>query len=97
MVTPAVVDEIRYPVGEFRIDPDVTPRKRKLWIEQMAEAPAKLRTALLGLSEEQLDTRYRQDGWTLRQVVQSPGRCPVQWLHALQTCFDRGQACNQDL
>ena len=35
----------------------------------MAEAPAKLGTALLGLSEEQLDTRYRKDGWTLRQVV----------------------------
>jgi uncharacterized damage-inducible protein DinB len=69
MVTAAVVDEIRYPVGQFRIDPDVTPYKRKVWIEQMAEAPAKLRTALLGLSEEQLDTRYRKDGWTLRQVV----------------------------
>jgi uncharacterized damage-inducible protein DinB len=51
------------------MDPDVTPQKRKMWIKQMAEAPAKLRTALLGLSEEQLDTRYRKDGWTLRQVV----------------------------
>jgi uncharacterized damage-inducible protein DinB len=40
-----------------------------MWIEQMAEAPAKLRTALLGLSEEQLDASYRKDGWTLRQVV----------------------------
>src|SRR5882762_1316472 len=69
MVTAAVVDEVRYPVGEFRIDPGVTPQKRKMWNEQMAEAPAKLRTALLGLSEEQLDTRYRKDGWTLRQVV----------------------------
>jgi uncharacterized damage-inducible protein DinB len=69
MVTAAVVDEVRYPVGEFRIDREATPEKRKLWIEQMAEAPAKLRTALLGLSEDQLDTRYRNDGWTLRQVV----------------------------
>ncbi len=69
MVRASVVDEIRYPVGEFRIDPDVTPEKRKMWIEQLAEAPAKLRSALLGLSEEQLDTRYRKDGWTLRQVV----------------------------
>jgi uncharacterized damage-inducible protein DinB len=69
MVRASVVDEIRYPVGEFRIDPDVTPEKRKMWIEQLAEAPAKLRTTLLGLSEEQLDTRYRKDRWTLRQVV----------------------------
>src|SRR3982074_3232702 len=69
MVTAAVVDEVRYPIGEIRIDPEITPEKRKMWIQQMAEAPAKLRTALLGLSEEQLDTRYRNDGWTLRQVV----------------------------
>ena len=49
MVTAAVVDEIPYPVGEFRIDPDVTPEQRKMWMAQMAEAPAKLRTALRGL------------------------------------------------
>jgi uncharacterized damage-inducible protein DinB len=69
MLTATAIEEIRYPVGEFGLDPEVTPEKRKVWIEQMEEAPAKLRTALLGLSEEQLDTRYRKDGWTLRQVV----------------------------
>jgi uncharacterized damage-inducible protein DinB len=67
--TASGTDEIRYPVGEFRVDPEVTAEKRSRWIGQMEEAPAKLRAALLGLSEEQLDTRYRKDGWTLRQVV----------------------------
>jgi uncharacterized damage-inducible protein DinB len=69
MATAAVSDEIRYPVGEFRVDPEVMPEKRSRWIEQMEEVPAKLRAAVLGLSEEQLDTRYRKDGWTLRQVA----------------------------
>jgi len=69
MTTATVTDAIRYPVGEFTIDRAITPLKREMWIEQMEEAPAKLRAALAGLSEEQLDTRYRKDGWTLRQVA----------------------------
>jgi len=62
-------DGIRFPVGDFTIDPEVTVEKRAAWIRQMAEAPVKLRAALAGLSDEQLDTRYREGGWMLRQVV----------------------------
>jgi len=69
MLTAAATNEIRYPVGEFRLDPEITPEKRQIWIEQMEQAPANLRAALFGLSEEQLDTRYREHGWTLRKVV----------------------------
>ena len=47
----------------------VTVEKRAAWIRQMAEAPVKLRATLAGLSEEQFDTRYREGGWTLRQVA----------------------------
>lgn len=35
----------------------------------MAQMPANLRAALAGLSDDQLNTRYREGGWTLRQVV----------------------------
>src|SRR5262245_3238228 len=63
------LDKIRFPAGDFVIDPEVTREKRKQWIEQMAEMPAKLRTAPAGLNEEQINTRYRKGGWTLRQVV----------------------------
>src|SRR5437588_12554928 len=63
------IEEIRYPVGEFQLDPEITPQKRTMWIAQIEEAPANLRSALLGLTEKQLDTRYREHGWTLRQVV----------------------------
>lgn len=63
------IEAIRFPVGDFSLDPDVTPAKRDNWIRQMAEAPQKLRAALQGLTESQIDTRYREGGWTLRQVV----------------------------
>jgi uncharacterized damage-inducible protein DinB len=62
-------DEIRFPVGDFVIDPVVTDEKRRRWIAEMAQAPANLRAALAGLNDDQLDTRYRGGGWTLRQVV----------------------------
>ena len=62
-------EEVRFPVGDFVIDPVVTDEKRRRWIGEMAQAPANLRVALAGLSDDQLDTRYREGGWTLRQVV----------------------------
>ena len=65
----ATIDEIRFPVGDFVIDPAITAEKRKTWIQQIQDAPTKLRGALLGLSEDQINTRYREGGWTLKQVV----------------------------
>jgi uncharacterized damage-inducible protein DinB len=62
-------EEVRFPVGVFLIDPAVTDEKRRRWIAEMAQAPANLRVALTGLSDDQLDTHYREGGWTLRQVV----------------------------
>ena len=60
---------VRYPIGRVTIVTDVTAADRVRWIAQIAEAPAKLRTALAGLSEQQLDRSYRDGGWTLRQVA----------------------------
>ncbi|HKX33044.1 MAG TPA: putative metal-dependent hydrolase [Blastocatellia bacterium] len=62
-------EELRFPVGDFVIDPAVTDEKRRGWIAEMAQAPANLRAALAELSNDQLDTYYREGGWTLRQVV----------------------------
>src|SRR5215475_5394732 len=62
-------EEIRFPVGDFVIDPVVTNEKRRRWIAEMAQTPANLRVALAGLRDDQLDTPYREGGWTLRQVV----------------------------
>ncbi len=61
--------DLRYPVGEFVVTGDVTPARLEGWIAEIAEAPAKLRAAVHGLTNEQFDTPYRPEGWTVRQVV----------------------------
>ena len=62
-------DDLRYPVGRFDATEEVTPGRRREWIEQVAGAPARLREAVAGLGDEQLDTPYREGGWTVRQVL----------------------------
>lgn len=38
-------------------------------LSDIAAAPARMREAVAGLSDAQLDTPYREGGWTVRQVV----------------------------
>lgn len=59
----------RYPVGRFEHDPQPTPYKRSMWITSIDALPAAMRDAVAGLSEDQLDTPYREGGWTVRQLV----------------------------
>jgi uncharacterized damage-inducible protein DinB len=63
------VDAARYPVGKFQRAEQVTPHQRMAAIAALAELPGRLSDAFEGLSREQLDTSYREGGWTLRQVV----------------------------
>lgn len=65
----ANVDDVRYPIGRVTIVNEVTPVDRAEWIEQIAAAPAQLRAAVAGLDERQLSERYREGGWTVRQVA----------------------------
>lgn len=59
----------RYPIGKFAMPAQVTPERRQEAIEEIAATPAKLRAAVKGLNDAQLDTPYREGGWTVRQVV----------------------------
>lgn len=69
----------RYPIGPY-VKPDTTtPAQRAAWIEEIAATPATLRAAVTGLSEAQLDTPYREGGWTVRQVVH---HLPDSHIHA---------------
>lgn len=65
---PATVD-LRYPVGRFDPSAAVDPSLRAPAIEDIAQLPARMREAVAGLSDAQLDTPYRPGGWTVRQVV----------------------------
>jgi len=59
----------RYPIGKFSATPTLSDEQRARCIREISEAPAALRAAVAGLSEAQLNTPYRPDGWTVRQVV----------------------------
>jgi hypothetical protein len=63
------MSDLRYPIGKFETKGTLNDAQRRELIQQIAEAPAKLREAVRGLSDAQLDTPYRPDGWTVRQVV----------------------------
>ena len=61
--------DLKYPVGRFEWRGDSTPDERSAWIDSIAATPARLREALDGLDDSQLDTPYRHGGWTVRQVA----------------------------
>ncbi len=62
-------EDLRFPVGKAVYDPAPTPQKMAAWIKEIADLPANLRAAVSGLTAAQLDTPYREGGWTVRQVV----------------------------
>jgi DinB superfamily len=63
------MDDLRYPVGKFRFPESVSAQELALFIDQIADAPARMRGAVAGLSDSQLDTPYRPGGWTVRQLA----------------------------
>jgi uncharacterized damage-inducible protein DinB len=63
------VTDLRYPIGPFSYDGQMTDVRRAACIARIAAAPGRLRTAVTGLDDGQLDTPYRPGGWTVRQVV----------------------------
>jgi hypothetical protein len=61
--------DLSYPIGKFHFQRALTEDQKAALIGEIAETPAKLRAAVKGLSESQLDTPYRPGGWTVRQVT----------------------------
>ena len=61
--------DLRYPIGEFSLPDPVARDQVDAWIDDIAALPADLRRTVTPLTDAQLDTPYRPDGWTVRQVV----------------------------
>jgi hypothetical protein len=59
----------RFPVGKFVYDGPPSEQQRKTFIDEIEKAPSELRAAVKGLSSQQIETPYREGGWTVRQVV----------------------------
>ncbi len=64
-----MTSDLRYPIGKLQWEDNLSEARRKELIKQIAEAAAKFRAAVEGLNEQQLDTPYRDGGWTVRQLV----------------------------
>jgi hypothetical protein len=62
-------EDLRYPIGRFRAVMPVTSELRSASIDAIAGLPDRLRAAVANLDDTQLDTPYRPEGWTIRQVV----------------------------
>jgi uncharacterized damage-inducible protein DinB len=63
------LDDLRYPIGRFSPPAASVPGIRAAQIQTVRLLPQRLRAAVTGLSEAQLDTPYREGGWSVRQVV----------------------------
>src|SRR2546426_3142560 len=59
----------RYPIGKFAYDSPPTAQQRNKFIDDIEQTPARLRAAIQGLTPQQIETPYREGGWTVRQVV----------------------------
>lgn len=62
-------DAVRFPLGPMPQVRHLTPAERQAALANLRDLPARLRSAVTGLSGEQLDTPYREGGWTVRRVV----------------------------
>jgi uncharacterized damage-inducible protein DinB len=63
------VDDLRYPIGRLAPPAASLPGIRAAHIETLRQLPERLKAAVSGLDDSQLDTPYREGGWTVRQVV----------------------------
>ncbi|PZD97687.1 putative metal-dependent hydrolase [Paenibacillus sambharensis] len=62
-------EQLKYPIGQYSHEGEITQEQLEVWLQQLEELPGKLREAVAGLEDWQLDTPYREGGWTIRQVV----------------------------
>jgi len=62
----------RYPIGKFSYDGPLTAEQKQQYLTDIEQTPARFRAALAGLSDSQLNTPYRDGGWTPRQLAHHP-------------------------
>ncbi len=63
------MEKLKYPIGTPEIPAKISNELITEWIRVLEAFPVKLSNLVINLSEEQLDTPYRENGWTIRQVI----------------------------
>ncbi len=59
----------RYPIGKFKFEGTISEVQRNQLIDDIEKTPTALRSAIKNLDAKQVETPYRDGGWTVRQVV----------------------------
>lgn len=68
-MTEKELDQLKFPIGHFEKPEVISPKIIALWINDIASLPLRLNLVTENLSKEQLNTAYRQGGWTIQQVI----------------------------
>ena len=62
------MEDLQYPIGKYVPQPFSAEQLSK-WILDIRYLPNHLENAVLNLDEHQLETAYRPEGWTVKQLV----------------------------
>jgi len=68
-MTNEALEQLKYPIGKLNLPEEITQTHITNWITVLEEFPNKLEALVKDLTDEQLDTQYRPEGWTIRQVI----------------------------
>ena len=68
-MTDLELQKLRYPIGHFSSPDVITDNQLHEWITTLEQFPNRLQELVINLSQEQLETPYRPEGWTVKQVV----------------------------
>ena len=68
MTTPNL-EPLRYPIGRFKAPENFNQTEISAHIETLEQLPERLEALVENLSDDQLDTPYRPEGWTVRQLI----------------------------
>ncbi|SFR67481.1 YfiT family bacillithiol transferase [Maribacter stanieri] len=63
------LEKLKYPIGHFECPKDISKDDIEIWIKVLETLPERLSNLVNNFSENQLNTPYRKDGWTVRQVI----------------------------
>tara|TARA_R110002126_G_scaffold67779_1_gene171524 strand:+ start:951 stop:1487 length:537 start_codon:yes stop_codon:yes gene_type:complete len=63
------LEKLKYPIGHFECPKDISKDDIEIWIKVLETLPERLSNLVNNFSEDQLNTPYRKDGWTVRQVI----------------------------
>ena len=76
--------DLRYPIGKFRPPMTISKEDTRQAVFTIAELPEEMRNAVRAFSEEQMNTPYREGGWTVRQVVHHVADSHMTAFHRLR-------------